>query len=163
MCELPLHYCERHADHEQEYLESRMKWARSHDRRYQHKYNTRTRNRDTSSKERYQFYRSKQWQILRKQALERDHYLCQYCLANHLVNAGKTVDHIVAIEIDPSLKDSLGNLATVCRDCHRVKTSLEQELFGTGKDNSLINREPISNIKEWAKMIESSYNNERFS
>ena len=57
------------------YLESRMKWARSHNKQYQHKYNTRVRNRDTSSQERYQFYRSKQWQSLRKQALERDHYL----------------------------------------------------------------------------------------
>lgn len=158
MCELPLHYCKQHAEHEQEYLESRMKWARSHNKQYQHKYNTRVRNRDTSSQERYQFYRSKQWQALRKQALERDHYLCQYCLANRLVNAGKTVDHIVAIEIDPSLRDSLGNLATICRDCHRVKTELEQKLFGTGKDNSLIDREPISKVSEWAKMIEDFQN-----
>lgn len=155
MCVLSMHYCEQHKQYEQQYLQSRMKWARSHQQSYQHKYNTRIRNRNDESKERYNFYRSKRWQSLRKQVLERDHYLCQYCLANGMVTEGRTVDHIIAIEISPSVKADLGNLVTICRDCHRVKTMLEQELFGTGKDNYLKKRKPIGDVKQWASMIKN--------
>lgn len=153
MCELPLHYCKQHAEHEREYVESRMKWARGHDKAYQHKYNTQIRFRSAESKERYQFYRSKTWQHLRQTILERDNYLCQYCLANGIVTEGKTVDHIVAIEVDPTLKESPANLATICRDCHRIKTHLEQDMFGTGKNRTLVRRNPITTVKEWSELV----------
>lgn len=153
MCELPLHYCKQHAEHEQAYVESRMKWARGHDKAYQHKYNTQVRFRSAESKERYQFYRSKKWQALRQTVLRRDNYLCQYCLVHGLVTEGKTVDHVVAIEIDPTLKESPENLATICRDCHRIKTRLEQEMFGTGKDNRLVRRNPITDVKKWSELV----------
>lgn len=154
MVKLPLHYCEQHQQYEQAYQASRMKWARSHQKQYEHKYNTQVRFRNTESAERYRFYRSRTWQRLRQQVLERDSYLCQYCLVNHLVTEGKTVDHIVAIEIDPSKKECLGNLATICRSCHHLKTQLEQELFGTGKDNHLVRRNPITSVAEWVETMQ---------
>lgn len=153
MCVLPMHYCEQHAEHEQEYLASRQKWARSHTTAYQHKYNTRTRMRNSETSSRYNFYRSRQWSALRQRVLERDNHLCQYCLLHGLVTPGNTVDHIVAIELDKEGRAAVDNLATICRDCHRTKTRLEQELFGTGKDQQLTGRAPITTVKEWSEKI----------
>ena len=75
MVQLPDHYCQQHYEHEAEYLANRQRWARSHNRQYQHRYNTQTRNRNSMKHNQYQFYRSRQWQRLRAQVLERDHYI----------------------------------------------------------------------------------------
>ncbi|MBU3852179.1 MAG: hypothetical protein H9901_05730 [Candidatus Paralactobacillus gallistercoris] len=49
LCEYPLHYCRLHHDQEQQYLQSRMKWANAHHNHHkQHVYNTLTRNRNTT-------------------------------------------------------------------------------------------------------------------
>lgn len=80
MVKLPDHYCAKHYEHEAEYLASRQKWTRSSDRTTTHKYNTVTRYRTYDKREQYQFYRSKQWQSLRQLVLDRDHYVCQYCV-----------------------------------------------------------------------------------
>lgn len=131
MAQFPNHYCSEHIEHEAEYLANRQRWARTHGKQYQHKYNTQTRNRNATKHDQYQFYRSRQWQRLRKQALERDYYICQYCGQPN----SKTVDHIVPIEYDEKLKDHLDNLATICRKCHRLKTDWEHSWYGTGIGN----------------------------
>ncbi|MBD8087951.1 HNH endonuclease [Limosilactobacillus sp. c11Ua_112_M] len=131
MVQLPDHYCQQHYEHEAEYLANRQRWARSHNRQYQHRYNTLTRNRNSVKHDQYQFYRSRQWQRLREQVLERDHYICQYCSQPN----SNTVDHIVPIEYDEALKTNLNNLATICCKCHRLKTDWEHEWYGTGIDN----------------------------
>lgn len=131
MVQLPAHYCKQHYEHEAGYQANRQRWARSHNQQYQHKYNAQTRNRNATKHDQYQFYRSRQWQRLREQALERDHYICQYCGQPN----SDTVDHIVPIEYDGALKDSLDNLATICRQCHRLKTDWEHSWYGTGIDN----------------------------
>ena len=131
MVQLPNHYCAKHFEHEAEYLANRQRWARSHSKQYQHKYNTVTRYRSDTKSKQYNFYRTTTWSRLRQQALDRDHYICQYCGQPN----SKTVDHIVPIEYDEQLKASLDNLATICRKCHRLKTDWEHEWYGTGIDN----------------------------
>ncbi len=150
MVKLPDHYCAKHYEHEAEYLASRQKWARSHSTEYQRKYNNVTRYRDDTKSAQYHFYKSRQWQSLRKQALERDHYVCQYCGKPN----SKTVDHVIPIEFDSKLQADTDNLATICRDCHRLKTAWEQRHYGTGKDNQLIaGAEPIHDVDVIAKLI----------
>lgn len=131
MVKLPHHYCAKHFEHEAEYLANRKRWARSHAKNYQHKYNTHTRNRNATKHSQYEFYRSRQWQSLRQQALDRDHYICCYCGQPN----SNTVDHIVPIEYDQSLMTDMDNLATICRKCHRLKTDWEHAYYGTGIGN----------------------------
>ena len=131
MVQLPDHYCAKHHEHEAEYIANRQRWARAHSKQYQRKYNTVTRYRNDTKSKQYNFYRTTTWSRIRQQALDRDHYVCQYCGQPN----SKTVDHIVPIEYDEQLKASLDNLATICRKCHRLKTDWEHEWYGTGIDN----------------------------
>lgn len=154
MVNFPDHYCQQHYEHEAEYLASRERWARSHDKHYTHKYNTVTRNRDATKREQYNFYRTRQWAHLRQQVLDRDHYLCQYCKTiGKLTPNSKTVDHIVPIEFDETLKANVANLAVICRSCHRAKTEFEQKYYGTGNGNTLKDVEPITDINRIVLMM----------
>lgn len=139
MVTLPDHYCAKHYEHEAEYLAKRQRWARSHQASYQHKYNQVTRNRNKVKRAQYQFYQSKEWQSLRQQALDRDHYVCQYCGQPN----SNTVDHTIPIEYDPSKTTELSNLATVCRQCHRAKTDWEHGYYGTGQGQTLKKVAPL--------------------
>ncbi|QNQ83764.1 HNH endonuclease [Lactobacillus sp. PV037] len=73
-------------------------------RRYGH-YNTR-------------FYRSKEWKVLRKLALERDLYLCQECKKAGRITPAKIVHHIKPVRVSDDDKLKLENLETVCAACH---------------------------------------------
>ncbi len=64
------------------------------------------------------FYKSKEWLRARQAALNRDMYLCQYCLAESRVTPADTVHHIVAIKEDWGKRLMLGNLISLCRKCH---------------------------------------------
>lgn len=142
MVQFPDHYCQQHYEHEAEYLANHQRWARSSGKQYQHKYNTVTRNRNSTKQNQYQFYRSRQWQSLRREVLDRDHYICQYCGRPN----SKTVDHIVPIEYDETLKTSIDNLATICRKCHRLKTDWEHDWYGTGQGNELQSVTQINDV-----------------
>lgn len=144
MVKLPDHYCDKHYEHEAEYLASRQKWTRSGDRTTTHKYNTVTRYRTYDKREQYQFYRGKQWQSLRQLVLDRDHYVCQYCGRPN----SNTVDHIRPIEIFPDDKDNINNLATICWQCHALKTKFEQKYYGCGQGNIPTDAKPIDDIDE---------------
>ena len=154
MVQYPNHYCSKHFEHEAKYLAERKKWARKHseqyknkERHYNHKYNTVTRNRNDNRSEQYKFYRSKQWVGLRQATLDRDHYLCQYCkVIGKLTPNSKTVDHIVPIAYDQSLRDVKDNLVTICSHCHRLKTKWEQKYYGTGQGMNLKTVPEISEI-----------------
>lgn len=149
MVMLPDHYCKQHYEHEAEYLANRQRWARAHGKQYTHKYNTVTRNRNVIKSSQYQFYRSRQWQELRRQALDRDHYVCKYCGQPN----SKTVDHVVPIEYDQSLMSDIDNLATICRKCHHLKTQWEQSYYGTGAGNTRKNVPEVKNIKTIKNII----------
>lgn len=144
MVNFPDHYCKQHYEHEAEYLASRERWARSHNKHYTHKYNTVTRNRDNTKRQQYNFYRTRQWSHLRQQVLERDHYLCAYCKVQGVITPAKTADHIVPIEFDKALEANVDNLAVICGKCHRRKTEFEQKYYGTGNGNTLKDVEPIT-------------------
>lgn len=150
MVQYPNHYCEKHSEHEAEYLASRQKWSNNNRSKAQtHKYNTVTRNRNENKREQYNFYRTRQWSHLRQQVLERDHYLCQYCKAiSKLTPNSKIADHIRPIEIFPDDKDSINNLATICRECHALKTKFEQKYYGCGQGNIPTDAKPIDDIDE---------------
>lgn len=150
MAEFPNHYCEKHFEHEAEYLASRQKWFNAHQNKAQtHKYNTVTRNRNETKQEQYNFYRTRQWSHLRQQVLDRDHYLCQYCKAiGKITPNSKTVDHLRPVEVFPNYKSDIDNLVTTCRKCHALKTKFEQKYYGCGQENKLTDAKPIDNINE---------------
>lgn len=149
MVQLPNHYCAKHHEHEAEYLANRQRWARSHSKTYQHRYNTQTRYRDDTKSEQYRFYHTRQWQALRQQVLDRDHFICRYCGKPN----SRTVDHIVPIEYDKALMDKADNLATICRDCHRLKTLWEQSYYGTGIGRELKKSPEIKEISIVKKLM----------
>jgi 5-methylcytosine-specific restriction endonuclease McrA len=145
MVEWPAIYCDKHKA-----LAGKTEYRdRSH-------YNRVTRNRTATKHEQYQFYRSKQWRGLRQRALARDHHLCQYCLVRGVVTPANTVDHVVPIEIDAGLATIAGNLATICKDCHRRKTAWEQSYYGTGKANSHTGLPDIHDVKRVVQLIQQS-------
>lgn len=147
LVELPLHYCSQHIHYEAKYKQERERYSRSRYNKYQ-------RNRNDEKKEQYQFYRSKQWVHLRKSVLDRQHYLCQYCLAKgKLTPNSKTVDHIVPIEVNSQLKADSSNLATTCRACHNLKTEWERRYYGTGAGNKRTNAPQIQNIKTIVRLM----------
>lgn len=112
-----------------------------------------------TKREQYAFYKSSVWtKSLRPQVLERDNHLCQYCLLNGKYTPGNTVDHVVPIEYDPTLKDDIANLATSCRDCHKLKTEWEQEYYGTGSHNQLKQMPVINDVKLVARLIHGGSN-----
>ena len=91
LTERPLHYCSKHSSMEAAYTEERQRYSRT-------RYNARIRNRDDESKGRYAFYRSKVWSSIRKIALERDNYLCQYCLALGMTTPDARIgDHVTPV------------------------------------------------------------------
>ena len=147
LVERPAHFCEKHKQYEAEYAKQREAYSRTY-------YNKRVRNKDEANKERYQFYRSKTWASLRKLALERDNYLCQYCLALGVVRPNSNIgDHITPAEIAPELRTDLSNIATACRDCDNVKRKLEQEIYGTGQGNTHRNTNLRITVSQWAGLI----------
>ena len=66
------------------------------------------------------------WQRVRLEALKRDCYLCQMCLAQQRVTPAKDVDHIQPISVRPDLRLELSNLQSLCRSCHGLKTLTER-------------------------------------
>ena len=70
------------------------------------------------------FYHSKEWKALRTVALQRDNGFCQDCLDRMQWETGykprraTMVHHIIPISERPDLKLDLGNLRSLCAQCH---------------------------------------------
>ena len=144
----PNHYCSDHMNHESKYLAKRKKWSDKHTQNYYHNYNKTQRVRNETKLEQDKFYRNKQWKKgLRPAVLERDNYLCQYCMSHGRMTPGKIVDHIIPYEFDSSKRDDVNNLATICARCHTAKTLWEQEYYGTGSGNELKEVAEVPDIK----------------
>ena len=74
---------------------------------------------------------------LKRQAMERDFYTCQYC---HISDRDVlTVDHKLSKSIYPELKHDIDNLITLCANCHLKKTKKDinegRLIVGIGKGN----------------------------
>lgn len=75
---------------------------------------------------------SSRWQHARKQALERDKYLCRWCLAkyNTITTTNLQVHHITPIYDNTSMAYDIHNLITVCSNCHTmVEGKYKDELY----------------------------------
>lgn len=70
-----------------------------------------------------QFYNSKAWEVCRTQALRRDYYLCQHCLANKVIRVYDAVHHIKPMLLYPELSLVLDNLISLCHSCHKKAES----------------------------------------
>ncbi|WP_034747560.1 HNH endonuclease [Halalkalibacter wakoensis] len=64
------------------------------------------------------FYLSKEWELTREAALRRDHYLCQHCLRNKLIQSADMVHHIKTVKSCWHLRLVLRNLISLCNSCH---------------------------------------------
>lgn len=83
---------------------------------------------------RQKHYGSKEWRDFREQALERDNYECQSCGMTEEVHqeqfgVGLNVHHLTDIaEFDtPREADSIGNLETLCVECHGTNHPFSKE------------------------------------
>ena len=65
-----------------------------------------------------------QWRKIRKRALDRDSHLCQSCIKDNRYTPATDVDHIVNKAHGGT--DELSNLQSLCRQCHKAKTSRKQ-------------------------------------
>ncbi len=72
--------------------------------------------RDSAHKRGY----DKAWYQVRKIILDRDKWQCYKC-GKHLVGKDATVDHIVPLSKDKSLRLVQSNLAACCRSCNSSK------------------------------------------
>jgi 5-methylcytosine-specific restriction endonuclease McrA len=69
------------------------------------------------------FYHSTGWERARATALERDHYLCQHCLASGVITPATMVHHIHELTPanidDPDVATNPDNLVSLCDRCHK--------------------------------------------
>jgi 5-methylcytosine-specific restriction endonuclease McrA len=101
-----------------------------------------------SAGNRNQFYHSKQWKFMRNHVLDRDNSLCQYCELVDMIRPATIVDHVVPREVSRALELDMDNLVSCCFTCHNIKTSWEQEYYGTGQRNKInIDAVPIKSFK----------------
>lgn len=68
------------------------------------------------------FYKSAEWQRLRKKALARDNFECVWCRENgRVTTTNLEVDHIYEIEKHPDKAKDLDLLRTLCTSCHNKR------------------------------------------
>ena len=73
------------------------------------------------------FYKSVAWRRLRREALERDHYICVDGMTAKLrgerirPRTATVVHHIEPIEKRPDLRLELSNLVSLCDQCHNKR------------------------------------------
>ncbi|MGJ8586376.1 MAG: HNH endonuclease [Marinosulfonomonas sp.] len=65
--------------------------------------------------------RTKRWQVLRAEILERDRYHCCSCGCGGRLE----VDHIKPVRTHPELSYEARNLQALCPSCHTRKTRIE--------------------------------------
>lgn len=62
----------------------------------------------------------KAWYKIRKDILDRDKWICYRC-GKKLIGSDATVDHLIPISKDPTLRLNKNNLAACCRSCNSKK------------------------------------------
>ena len=75
------------------------------------------------------FYHSSEWQAVRRQVLDRDHYLCQVCKRAGRITPATTVHHIIPLRVDYGKRLDLPNLETICRACHNAEHKERTQLL----------------------------------
>lgn len=64
------------------------------------------------------------WDKVRKRVLERDKYLCRYCLDKGILTPTNAVDHVIPIAERPDLRLDESNLKAACIPCNSRKARL---------------------------------------
>lgn len=105
-----------------ELIEASQTYCESHKGSVDREYN---KWRNEAQAEYIAFYKSSAWQKKRKQALKRDQYLCQHCLAEDIYYPADLVDHIQETRDYWELRLDLGNLQSLCTTHHNIKTAKE--------------------------------------
>lgn len=72
------------------------------------------------------FYHSPIWRKTRLLVLQRDHYLCQHCLAKGIITKATEVHHIKPLADYPWLALKLENLISLCWQCHEKTKNKKQ-------------------------------------
>lgn len=75
------------------------------------------------------FYNSKEWELLREQALLRDVGICVHCMKNGKITLADMVDHILPIKFYWEYRLTLDNLQSLCNPCHAVKTAEDKRKY----------------------------------
>ena len=63
---------------------------------------------------------------LRAKVFARDFHSCQLCARDGVQSAADQVDHIIPLSLGGS--NEMGNLQSLCIDCHKLKTAREAKL-----------------------------------
>ena len=78
------------------------------------------------------FYHKSAWRRIRKQALQRDHFLCQECLRRGKITQATEVHHLMDLESFPSLGLELSNLESLCWQCHEATKHTKRDTLPQG-------------------------------
>lgn len=105
LVEYPNTYCEEHR-----YIKERKdkESNKLYDKEIRHKKDKKYRD----------FYHSKEWERVRKLALERDKGLCQECKKNNIITFADMVHHIEEVKDNWDRRLELDNLVSLCFKCH---------------------------------------------
>jgi len=96
--------------------------------------------------DRTQFYKQKEWYILRAKALKRDNHTCRFC-GKLVKGKGKAiVDHIKRRTAYPQLALVLSNLQVLCFNCHQSIKRRDENNPNRGVNSD---GTPIDSDSEW--------------
>ena len=92
-----------------------------------------------SLEETKKFYRTDEWQSLRKEYMEKNkakYFECNYCGENVSLNKTLNIDHIKPLKTHWNLRLDINNLQILCQDCNKFKASKQND----PKDEAILNK-----------------------
>lgn len=75
-------------------------------------------NKERTDKQYVRFYSTKEWQLVRLLALQRDNFLCVRCRSKGIIKLAEMVHHRIPIKVDYTKRADLSNLESLCEACH---------------------------------------------
>ncbi len=75
------------------------------------------------------FYRSREWDVVRRASLSRDKGLCVHCLREKKITHANVVDHIIPVKEDWSLRLTLSNTQCLCHSHHNQKSTEDERKY----------------------------------
>lgn len=75
-------------------------------------------NKERTDREYTDFYKSKEWLVVRAIALARDRYQCVMCRNKGIITKATMVHHIVPVKKDWNKRLDINNLMSLCDACH---------------------------------------------
>lgn len=93
----------------------------------------------------HSFYTSREWEMVRRQYLQKVNGLCERCKAKGLYEPAKIVHHKIYLSKenykDPSIALNFDNLEALCQDCHNkehFEDGDEQRRYSIDSEGRLI-------------------------